>query len=642
MTELRLEPSRVLHAAGRLSFLKNGEDGRGSHAYSASDALKIRLLLPRQAGITSLFVHLRSENDGKEKELLAAWEGILEENDVYTVVLPQLPAGLYRFRLTAESAVGHVTVGRKNLFDELSLLPYNDESYPFQILISDFQYKAPEWIYGGIIYHVFVDRFFRAGYYKVREDAILNEDWENGIPQYPAYPGAPLANNMFFGGDLDGVREKLDYLLSLGVSCIYLSPIFEAASNHKYDTGDYMKVDEMFGGDEAFSRLLFAAHEKGMRVILDGVFNHTGADSRYFNRYGRYTDSVGAYQSKASPYFAWYDFQEFPNKYTAWWDIEILPRLVTDNEECRSFFLSAGGVIDRWMKFGIDGFRLDVVDELSDAFVSGIKARMDKTDKQSILYGEVWEDASNKEAYGRRRAYYDGNELDGVMNYPLRTGLIRYFRYGDTDALLYALTDIIQNAPKRIRDAQMNLLGTHDTERILTAISAEERGDLPNDVLAVKRMTGEQRELGIRRLSLAYLVLATLPGVPSIFYADEVGLEGYGDPFNRLPFPWHQIEEGLLETYRRIGALRRRYGAYKNGEFRLFALTKEQLVFARDADGYSLVTVINRGDKELSITLPLGTSVLYGPRRKKNAFTLPSMTGAVLRLPRGSVLVFNE
>jgi len=637
LKELRLEPLRVLYARGRLSFRRNGKDCGLNRAFSLGDTVSLCLYLPRQWGVKEVSLSLFYEISGVAEERIFRWEVLSDGFDVYSVTLPDLSAGIYRFGFSVKSAVGSAYLRRGSAFNELCAEQGAGEGYPFRFLVSEFLYDAPEWIYGGIIYHIFVDRFYRGGNAPLREGTIRNEDWENGIPQYPEYPGAPLANNMFFGGDLDGIIKKLDYLSTLGVSVLYLSPIFEAASNHKYDTGDYMKVDSMFGGDEAFMRLLSAAHEKGIRVILDGVFNHTGADSQYFNRYGHYKDSVGAYQSKESPYYSWYDFREFPNRYTAWWDIEILPRLMTDNEECQSFFVGENGVVDRWMKRGVDGFRLDVVDELSDTFVSRIKSRMNTVTPSSVLYGEVWEDASDKVAYGSRRSYYDGKELDGVMNYPLRRGLISYLRYGEIGELLYALTDVMYYAPKRIRDAQMNLLGTHDTERILTALAGDLRGDTRNAELAVKRMTEEQREKGISLLSLAYLILATLPGIPTVFYGDEAGLEGYGDPFNRLPFPWHKVEDRLLSVYQAIGKLRRRNAAYKKGDFRLLLLNREQLIFARDGDKHALVTVINRSENSLSLRLPKGSILLYGEKRCGNTLLLRGLSGAVLRIPKGSI-----
>lgn len=192
------------------------------------------------------------------------------------------------------------------------------------------------------------------------------------MPEYPAYPGAPLKNNRFYGGTLLGIIDKLEYIRSLGVDTIYLSPIFDAASNHKYDTADYMSVDSMFGGEKAFKALIKKAHEYGIGIILDGVFNHTGSDSIYFNKYGHYK-TLGAYQSKKSKYYSWYDFKNYPDEYTAWWGIDILPRIHPDKPDCRKYFVGKDGVIAKYASMGIDGFRLDVADELSDDFIAEIK-----------------------------------------------------------------------------------------------------------------------------------------------------------------------------------------------------------------------------------------------------------------------------
>ncbi len=557
------------------------------------------------------------------------------DGGVYETKLPKLPRGLYFLRFELATAYGEYVSYRTNGFLSFKRMA-DDAAYDFQILISDFLYPKPNWIYGGIVYHVFVDRFFRGSDTPPSCGGYFNPDWNNGIPEYPAYPGAPLKNNMFFGGNLDGVRLKLPYIASLGVNCIYLSPVFRAASNHKYDTGDYMTVDEAFGGDEALLRLIAEAEDYDITVILDGVFNHTGDDSIYFNKYGHY-GSIGAYQSQNSPYYAWYDFESFPDRYRSWWGIDILPRINPDFPACRSFFIGDGGVVQKWMQYGIGGFRLDVADELSDEFIAEIKASVNSIKSDAILYGEVWEDASNKIAYGKRRAYYDGIALDGVMNYPVRTGIVRYLRHGETEALAYALTDVTENAPKRIRDAQMNLLGTHDTVRIITALAGEEANDIPNKILATKRMTEEERLQGKRLLALAYLILATLPGVPAIFYGDEIGMEGYGDPFNRRPFPWHRMEEKLLSVYREIGKLRRAHSVYREGEFRLLHLSADLLAFVRESGSNAYVTLVSRETKSCSFTLPPEATVLYGAPRKSDTYVLPPLSGVVLRMNKENI-----
>ena len=451
---------------------------------------------------------------------------------------------------------------------------------------------------GGIIYHIFVDRFAKGGKVPRREDAILRSDWENAIPDFPEYPGAFIKNNTFFGGTLWGIIDKLDYIKSLGVSIIYLSPIFEAYSNHKYDTADYFKVDEMFGGEKALKALIKEARKREIFIILDGVFNHTGDDSVYFNRGGRYK-SIGAYQSKESPYYEWYDFQNHPDEYTCWWGIEILPRINPDIPSCGDFLAGDGGVIEKYMSLGVAGFRLDVADELSDEFLKKIKSKLCQIDNNAILYGEVWEDASNKIAYGKRKTYYLGEELDGVMNYPLRTGIISYLRDKDINPLKYAISEVMFNAPLSVRNVMMNLLGTHDTERIITALAGECSEGKTNYELSEITLSESERIKGENLVRQAYTIISTLPGIPSIFYGDEVGLDGYSDPFNRRPFPWYSGCKELLAFYKKLGCIRKSEKVLANGDFILNYLDKDLLLFTRSLESEAILTAVNNSDKPI-------------------------------------------
>jgi glycosidase len=455
------------------------------------------------------------------------------------------------------------------------------------------------------------------------------------------YPGAPLKNNHFYGGTLWGITEKLDYFKSLGVNTLYLSPIFDAASNHKYDTGDYMSIDSMFGGEEAFLDLLAKAKEKGIGIILDGVFNHTGSDSLYFNREGHY-DSVGAYQSPMSDYFTWYDFQDFPNKYTSWWGIDILPRIHPDKPSCRKYFVGKGGVIEKYARLGIDGFRLDVADELSDNFIAEIKKKLNCYNKESVLYGEVWEDASNKIAYDVRKKYYLGNELDGVMNYPVRKGIIDYLTTYNSSSLAYALTDVIDNAPKRIRDMQMNLLGTHDTERILTVLGGERSDGRSNEYLSQKKMNDLERGTAKRRLRMAYVILATIPGIPAIFYGDEAGLEGYHDPFNRLPYPWGREDNNLINYFRMIGSIRQNNEVYKEGEFKLLYIDPNVLAYERIDKKYAYITLVNNSKQYLRVEFSSPAIAMVSDDNKQTltSFDLPAYTAQIFKIERDNYIYF--
>jgi len=503
--------------------------------------------------------------------------------------------GLFYYCYDVYYPTGCVTYGG----DGEDLVPCTEnEKRP--LLVYREESSVPDWLHGGILYHIFVDRFCSSRHCPVKDDVILNTNWEEGEVQYPEYPGADFKNNMFFGGDLYGIANKMEYIASLGVSCIYLSPIFDAASNHKYDTGDYEHVDSMFGGDEALEHLIETAAAYKIKIILDGVFNHTGADSRYFNKYGRYTE-LGAYQSKDSPFYAWYSFSKYPDVYESWWGIDILPRVRCDEESYRKYILGREGIVRRWMEKGIAGWRLDVADELSDGFLEAFHDCVREADPKAILYGEVWEDAANKIAYGKRRRYLRGEQLDSVMNYPLREAVIRYIRFGEAEQFTSCVERLIRHYPKRATDLLMNILGTHDTVRILTAL-----GDVPADrlnmkELSEKKMCAEQRGTAESLLVLAYALISFLPGIPCIYYGDEAGMEGYGDPFCRRPYPWGKEKQNLLQQYRRIGKIRRENPVFKVGHFRVLLCEEKCCVFMRyDKTNPSMILVLNRSVEKQS------------------------------------------
>ncbi len=472
-----------------------------------------------------------------------------------------------------------------------------------QLLVIRSDAETPRWLAGGIMYHIFVDRFRASGRAKAKSGTVINPDWENGIPQFAKEHGEDLPNNVFFGGDLYGIAEKMDYIASLGVTCLYLSPIFDGASNHKYDTGDYGKIDEMFGGEDGFAALTEAAHARGIRVILDGVFNHTGADSVYFNKFGHY-DSVGAYQSKESPYFDWYYFHEYPDGYESWWGMPTLPKVRCDETSYRDYILGEDGIMAKWMRKGADGWRLDVADELTDGFLDALTARVKRENPEAVVYGEVWEDATNKCAYGSRRRYLRGGQLDSVMNYPLREAVIAYVRYGDAEKFRAITEGLYRRYPKGASDLLMNVLGTHDTARILTVLAGDHADGYTNTELSVKRLTEPQRSRGVRLLMLAYAIVSVMPGVPCIFYGDEAGIEGYGDPFCRMPYPWGREDEALLSHYREIGEIRRAEPVLADGEMRILAATSDLLAVIRENErDRAVLLIVNRSEDKKTCRL---------------------------------------
>ena len=533
----------------------------------------------------------------------------------------------YWFQIRQDDIDGHTmaTVGR----GDGGCAVLTDEPRAWQMTVYEPAYADPDWIWGGVYYHVFVDRFAASGEPIHMDGKITRDDW-GGMPEYLPNENGEIMNNDFFGGNLEGLREKLPYLADLGVTCIYLSPIFEAFSSHKYDTTDYMKVDPMFGDEEGFTRLCAEAAEMGMRIICDGVFSHTGADSRYFDIYDRYGD--GAYNHPDSPYRDWYYFEE-DGGYQSWWGFSTLPRIRKDNPAYQEFITGENGVIRHWLRAGASGWRLDVVDELPVDFVEKLTASAKAEKADALVLGEVWEDASSKIAYEERKNYFEGNKLDSVMNYPLRQGIIDFVRNGDARAISRPVSTILENYPARVVHSLMNLLGSHDTDRIITALAGQRLGpDATREIKAVTAMDPQAWATGIRRLKMAVVLQMTLPGVPCVYYGDEAGIEGYNDPFNRKCFPWGHENKELQDWYRRVIAIRRENHVYKKGAYRLLSEENGLYAFAR-TDGESptgsdasatLITAANCGG-ELQYLRLFGTwtDLLTGKTYRDDVPVLP-------------------
>lgn len=470
----------------------------------------------------------------------------------------------------------------------------------FRLLVYKKEFDTPSFIKGKTIYHIFVDRFAKGSVQTpVRDDAVMIDDWDGGIPEYPEERGMKYPNNSFFGGDLFGVADKLEYLKELGVGVIYLSPIFKAYSNHKYDTGNYLEIDSMFGGQEAFKALLKKADRMGIRVILDGVFNHTGDDSLYFDKYGRY-GGVGAYSDPDSVYRGWYNFKRYPVEYESWWGIDVMPRLNHGDKGCRDFFLGKDGVVRKYLREGISGWRLDVADELSNEFLEELREAAKSERDDSLIIGEVWENAADKMAYGVRKHYFLGSQLDSVMNYPLRTAVIDYMRYGDAAILADTLKELYASYPRCVCHSLMNILSTHDTERILTVLGvvADDRlsgENYSNRELAAMKMPPEVRKKAKVLLRMAAVIQYTSFGVPSLFYGDEAGVEGYHDPFCRRPYPWGNEDGELLGFYKLLGRIRSENKEFSDGDFFCERAEDGFIAYRR---GENIIVCVNRSESE--------------------------------------------
>ena len=487
---------------------------------------------------------------------------------------------------------------------------------PYQLTVYQGEEAVPTWFGEGMTYQIFPDRFCRS---RIPDPTGLvggrtvHQNWEDE-PVYRPDEHGEIRNRDFFGGDFQGVISKLDELKELGVETLYFNPIFEAAENHRYGTADYDRIDPMLGCNEDFSRLCDEAHKRGMRVMLDGVFNHTGFVSRYFNGDGFYPD-VGACQSWDSPYRSWFQFIRWPDQYESWWGIYSLPAVNESDPSYRRFiFGDEDSVVRRWLRAGADGWRLDVADELPDDFVAGIHAAARAEKPSAVVIGEVWEDGSTKVAYGVRRKHILGGHCDGLMNYPLRSAILSYFSGGKAEDFVSGMETIRENYPPFAFYSAMNSLGTHDTPRILTLLGAGgEHRDQSRDWRANFRLEGDALRLAKERLRAAALLLFCFPGSPTVYYGDEAGMEGFEDPFNRRTYPWGHEDQELLAWFKQLGALRKTHPALRRGTIRYVAAEGPLLAFARADDGEEILCVCNAGDGPVTLPLPGNTaSVLVG------------------------------
>lgn len=494
---------------------------------------------------------------------------------IYTCTYAPVYSGIYYYYFAFSSEGNRLYIKRHGASEGLI-----GEGSLFQLTVYEMGFHTPEFLKGGIIYQIFPDRFFKSGdEHEVPYGRLLREDW-HGTPLYKPDENGHVWNNDYFGGDLRGIELKLPYLHSLGVTCIYLTPIFEAHENHRYNTADYSKIDPMLGTEEDFINLCASAEDYGISVILDGVFSHTGADSVYFNKYRRYPGD-GAYNSKDSSYFSWYTFYDYPDSYEAWWGIETLPNVDENNSHYTEFICGEDGIIQYWLKKGAAGWRLDVADELPDKFIDKIRIAAKAVSSEKLIIGEVWEDASNKESYGVKRRYLLGSQLDSVMNYPFRDAIMLYVLGGSGEDFRRRILTITENYPKPCVDTLMNFISTHDVERAINCLGGESCDGKSKDWMAEKYLTQEQYELGKKRVKLAMVLQFFLPGVPSVYYGDEAGLQGYKDPFNRRCFPWGSEDTELTDFVRELSAIRKSSKVFIDGTLHFLIADDDILCFAR-------------------------------------------------------------
>lgn len=523
--------------------------------------------------------------------------------------LPSAQLYFYTFEAEENGMTRRLTRGADN-----SGVFVDSPSHFWQLTVYSANFETPDFLKGGLIYQIFPDRFCFSGTRKenVPTDRKLHESWYE-MPDYLPDAQGKITNTDYFCGDLRGIIGKLNFLHGLGVTCIYLNPVFEAHSSHRYNTANYLKIDPLLGTEEDMRELCAKASQLGIGIILDGVFSHTGDDSVYFNRKHRYP-TQGAYNSQESPYYNWYSFSNWPNKYDAWWGFDTLPNVSETNEDYLEFICGEKGVLRYWLSLGVAGYRLDVADELPDQFLDALTSCVKSYDPQAVVIGEVWEDASNKTAYGVRKRYFLGAQLDSVMNYPFKDSILSFVRYGRGQELNDAILTILENYPRPVVDVLMNSLSTHDVERAITILTSEPMGGHDRQwQMNHHFLSDDAYRSGKTLFELAEVLQFFLPGVPSLYYGDEVGMTGYRDPFNRCTYPWDSGDQQLLAFTKNLAALRHKFrDLLADASFTPVFFDKNLYAFTRSKGGKGLVIAVNRGTADCALALPFVPEVLAG------------------------------
>ena len=583
---------RILYDSKKLKFkspfgcLKTGEE------------CKVNIHIPKHCRTNEVSLELFKESGGNYAAASLAKSSEYDEYEIYSGSFSINDVGLYFYRFYIKTAEGEFPLYKQG-YDMTNMC----EGEMWQLSCIDKAFSPPKSFFGKTMYQIFPDRFFKDGEASLEgklKPYIIHESTLETPHFLPDLNGEVL-NNDFYGGNLKGIAKKLPYLKKLGVSVIYLNPIFKAFSNHRYDTADYKKIDEMLGTEKDFKALCQKAHCLNMKIVLDGVFSHTGSNSVYFDKNNVFGN--GAYHNQSSPYKEWYDFKSYPDDYTSWWGIETLPCVNEMNEGYLDFIIEGeDSVIAHWLKLGADGFRLDVADELPDEFIARLRKRLKSINKNAILIGEVWEDASNKISYGERRKYFLGNELDSVMNYPFRNAVIDFVLGKDNgDGFRNTVMAVCENYPPEVTLCLMNMLSTHDTQRLVTVLSGVTPPET-KEQRAEFKLSENELENARRRVYAAGFLQFVLPGMPCIYYGDEILTEGFEDPFCRTFFDWERAEnETSAEFFASLSSLREKHKALKFGSTEVELLEDGFVKIIREYKGKKMSAFVNCSQGKKSI-----------------------------------------
>ena len=600
-----------------------------------SATYKIEIKVPFELGWVERMKFIIEENDNRRIFHL----NYKENKDDYaifenTITLPT--KALYHYYFTFDINDNTIYYKKNNIEDTLSISL--DDMWKMSV-----NFEVPDWAKGKIMYHIFVDRFNRGSTNPLEEmpNRTIHSNWDEEMEVSPNKDG--IWNADFYGGDLKGILEKLDYIKSLGVSIIYLSPIVWSQSNHRYDTSDYEKVDPYLGTNKDLKDLCDKAHSMGMKIILDGVFNHTGNDSKYFNEFNHF-DELGAYQSKDSKYYPFYRKYIDNNKvfFDYWWGMKNLPVCDGYSKEWQEYIYGEGGIIDLWFDLGIDGLRLDVADELTDEFIEGIRRAVKRNKEDGFILGEVW-----KNPMRMGRGYIEsGKGMDSVMNYFLVDALIRYFKYKDINKLNEVLRELKNDYPEDTILSNMNFTSTHDITRAINIFGTKEfqytgewAWNLNNndrDWQKEFKMSQDELERG-KEIYKSYLYTLTfLPGILSIFYGDEVGVEGMGNLSNRKTFPWNNIDYDLLNYFISIGKIRGKEKFLETADFNVVDINDKYFMFERVNENEKALITVNRTSNSIGIDIPLEyrDSIELYPLNDSSKEALNKHGGIVLKKTR--------
>lgn len=569
-------------------------------AIATDEKVKLRIIVPRSMKCCGATLCVAKENESPAYYSMF-WAGMCgDDNEYWELHFFATTPGLYWYHFELDTPWGRSfvrNVGR-------GVGDFAPDASDFQQTVYDKNFKTPDWLKGGIIYQIFPDRFYSSGTEKhgVRPSRVMRRWGDEPFWREEQMNG--IWNNDYFGGDLKGIEEKLLYLANLGVTCIYLNPIFEANSNHRYDTADYEKIDPLLGTEDDLKSLCQTAREQyGISIILDGVFSHTGCDSKYFNIYSNY-DDVGAYNSKESPYYPWYKFINWPDEYHSWWGIKLLPEVIEETPEYREYICGKNGILRKWLKCGISGWRLDVADELPDVFLDDLRRAVKDENSDAVIIGEVWEDATTKLAYGERRRYLLGEQLDSVMNYPFADAVLNFVKFANADAFIDSVMSIIEKYPPQVTNVLMNHIGTHDTERAITRLAGENcEGYGRHWQHEHNKLSDYDYYRGVSMMKIASLIQYTLPGVPSLYYGDEIGMQGMKDPFNRACMDWYEPNTELHRWYKRLGEIRRGCKAFERGSFVPVYCSYKTVAYLRSGDNNEVLVAVNLDENAVDINV---------------------------------------